>query len=310
MDREIWLAKRRSAITGTDICAILGLHPYISATRVWQTKLGLCDEVEENEAMYWGKVLEASIGEHYAKKHGIAILPGRYTEKMHDGVIFAATPDFEISDTKGLEIKTCHPFAKDWGDGPTDIPTQYYTQCQWYMYVTNRTHWDLAVLVGGQKYREYQLTRSDALIRVMQTAGVKFWTEHVAPKNPPPADATRDYRDMIDKYVPSHSTDAIAADGDAEILAGELSAKKTLVTRLATEVAALENKLLQKLQENCASKMIGQCWSLSWTQSQGRKKIEYGRLIDDLNISKKELQKYETTGAPYRTLRFKWRDSD
>jgi len=60
---------RRKVVGGGDVAAIVGVHPYKTAHDVWLEKLGLA-VIEENEAMYWGKVLEPVILAEYERREG------------------------------------------------------------------------------------------------------------------------------------------------------------------------------------------------------------------------------------------------
>jgi len=53
------------------------------------------------------------------------------------------------------------------------------------MYVTGAKEWDMAVLIGGNKFREYHIARDDELIGKMGELETKFWNEHVLLRKPP-----------------------------------------------------------------------------------------------------------------------------
>ena len=70
--RAIWLEDRKTAVTGTDVAAILGLSRFSSPIQVYLDKKGLAT-VTENEAMRWGKRLERPILEAYAEAQQVGI---------------------------------------------------------------------------------------------------------------------------------------------------------------------------------------------------------------------------------------------
>lgn len=63
-----------------------------------------------------------------------------------------------------LEIKTASEYLKqDWDDG--NIPDYYYVQLQWYLYVTGLQWGYFVTLIGGNKYREYEVIRDEDMIQ-------------------------------------------------------------------------------------------------------------------------------------------------
>ena len=63
---------RKLYIGGTDIAALLRMHPYRKKYRVWQEKTGRMDpeNLDDNEAVYWGNVLEDIIAARYSEVSG------------------------------------------------------------------------------------------------------------------------------------------------------------------------------------------------------------------------------------------------
>lgn len=65
-----WLEARKSGIGGSDVAAVLGMSPWRSPMDVWLEKTGRSEPVEENDAMYWGKKLEALVADRYCEETG------------------------------------------------------------------------------------------------------------------------------------------------------------------------------------------------------------------------------------------------
>ena len=57
-DEEAWLAKRRKHLTGTDIAALFGLHPWRTAGDVQADKLGWADRLADSPILQRGRDLE------------------------------------------------------------------------------------------------------------------------------------------------------------------------------------------------------------------------------------------------------------
>ena len=66
--REQWLADRRKGIGGSDIGAILGLSPYRTLMDVFLDKRGETQPKGNEQAMYWGTVLEDVVAHEYQKR--------------------------------------------------------------------------------------------------------------------------------------------------------------------------------------------------------------------------------------------------
>ena len=244
------IEERRTGIGGSDIAAVMGRSPFMTATDVYHLKLDLV-EVPETPAMYWGSAAEKMIRERYARDH--AGLPEAWLVEIGvetqrdtghhwllatpDGLVWGPSDDGGPGRTKllhGLEIKTAHAFAADqWADG---VPEHYAMQCQWYMMVTGLTRWDVAVLIGGNDYREFTLERDDALIAEMFAAAEHFWVEHVEKEVPPepttPAECAQQFT--------SDDGPMLGANAEAEDWAIILYQAQSLVKR--TNAAADEAK--------------------------------------------------------------------
>lgn len=193
-DREAWLDQRRKGVGGSDVAAIMGLSPYRGAYEVWAEKSGLIEapDISDNPAVIWGNILESVIGEHYAENH-----PDREVRRLNavcqsiERPWAQASLDYEVKDPElgwgVLEIKTAGQRSEGkWDDG---VPLFYQTQVAHYLSVTGRAFADVAVLIGGQDYREYRLMRDEDDIRAVQSAVDEFW-QRVQTGDEPPIDGS------------------------------------------------------------------------------------------------------------------------
>ncbi len=179
-DREAWLDQRRKGVGGSDVAAIMGLSPYRGAYEVWAEKSGLIEapDISDKPAVVWGNILEPVVGEHYAENH-----PDREVRRLNAVCQSIKRPwaqaslDYEVKDPDlgwgVLEIKTAGQRSEDkWEDG---VPLFYQTQVAHYLSVTGRAFADVAVLIGGQDYREYRIMRDEDDIRSVEVAVDEFW---------------------------------------------------------------------------------------------------------------------------------------
>ena len=193
MPREEWLRVRSGGIGGSDIGAIAGVNPWDTPLSVYLRKVGELPEKEETEAMYWGTVLEEVVAQEYARRHPEARVRRINAVLQHPDVpYFLANVDREIR-IKGappmiLECKTASAWMGGrWRD---DVPDHVMCQVQWYLGITGWHTGVVAVLIGGNDYREFEIGRDDEIIGYLHEIGRRFWEEHVIPRVPPAPEAT------------------------------------------------------------------------------------------------------------------------
>ena len=66
-----------------------------------------------------------------------------------------------------------------------EIPEEYTYQCRWYMHLMDYDEWDLAVLVGGQRYFDFTIKRDMDVECDILTKCESFYVNHVVAKVPP-----------------------------------------------------------------------------------------------------------------------------
>ena len=180
-----WHEQRRFRVGGSEVAAILGLSPWESAFSLWHRKAGNVpfDPMDDNEALYWGRVHEPAIRAEFAKRHadthhedheiGLVVALDGFALASPDSVVSRKGADWGV-ECEVLEIKTDR-FGDGWGEPGTDqIPIQYVCQAQWYMGVLGLPLARFAVLVGGAEYREYVLPFDPDGFRLMYDAARDF----------------------------------------------------------------------------------------------------------------------------------------
>lgn len=172
-------AARRHGLGASELPAILGLSRFSSALSVWESKVREVPRSPDSPAAEWGHRLEPVIAAKYAEVHGVTLTPGATVWRDER---WFATPDFHVEPSRLLQIKsTSYSQRKKWELGP---PDHVLVQVQWEMFVTGATRDDVAVLIGGNDYRDYLVTRDDRVIaRLLQVAEL-FW-QHVRAQTPP-----------------------------------------------------------------------------------------------------------------------------
>ena len=180
LTKEI-LQKRRNHICGSDVAAIMNVSTYKSAYELYLEKRDTSEieEQEQSELQYWGHRLEPVIRDEFAKRNNVVVTEP--TMKVSSDYPFlAANVDGYIKETNEiLEIKTANSFtAHMWGEEGTDqIPQHYLYQVAHYCAVFDAPRAHIAVLIGGNTYREYIYERDLVLESTLIEACKSFWDD-------------------------------------------------------------------------------------------------------------------------------------
>lgn len=237
---------RTGFIGGSDIAVILGLSKYKSRLQLWLEKTGRIESGKAGQAAHWGNMLEPVVANEYASlHHEVDILP---TEVFHhpehdwaranlDRGIYGVDMFGEKELVGVLEIKTASVYlAKEWDDGRA--PVAYVAQVQWYMFVTGVKYADIAVLIGGQEYREVRIHRNDAIIGKLFKAASEFWQSIANNEIPAPATAAD-----AEIMHPNDNGGSVVADESVQAALTELNELKAEIKQLDEKKDALEGKI-------------------------------------------------------------------
>lgn len=188
--RDQWLERRRDGIGSSDIPAILGVTDYRTPLHVYHDKRGeLADDA--GEAALWGTLLEDPVAREWARRNRSVIQ--RVGLIAHDdNPWMMATLDRRVSecplnrDTReacALEVKCRNAFVSHrWR---TDVPDDVLAQVVWQMAVTGFDHMHVAVLIGGNEYRQKVVRRDPDLEAYILGEVRRFRDEHLLPGVPP-----------------------------------------------------------------------------------------------------------------------------
>lgn len=180
LSKEEWLRYRKQGIGGSDVSCLLGINKWKSEIELWLDKTNQTNtHVEENEAMQWGTIMEPIIRNHFAEVTGKTVVELKAMLQHPEHPFMLADVDGVTVDDSGnpaiLEIKTASEFKRsDWDEG---VPAYYQTQVQHYLCVTGIQKAYVAVLIGGNSFRVYEVD-ADAEIQSMLIAVEKdFWNK-------------------------------------------------------------------------------------------------------------------------------------
>lgn len=277
----MWLEKRRSCITGTDIAAIMGVSPYKTLTGVWLDKKGISAELTDSEAMYWGRALEDVIARRYTRDTGQELLKGSFLQKgVVGGTIDFLAPDLD----RIVEIKTAGiRQAIHWGDSNLEsVPTQYLCQVQWYMGLHEKEKADIAVLIGGNDYRVYPITFNQELFKMMRDLAEDFWSDYIIGNKEPTPDGSNDYNAFL-KYKNPFNNGLLAEPTD------DIRALCRAISEIKEETKRLDSLLENHEQE--VKTMIGELdgfkdssLTVTWKKSKDSEKIDWKEVASELAL--------------------------
>ncbi|MEX1029118.1 MAG: YqaJ viral recombinase family protein [Paenibacillaceae bacterium] len=239
-----WLSYRRKGIGGSDIAAICGISKWKRPIHVYLDKIGELPESELGEPAEWGTRLEPLIADKFASEHPEWAVTKKDMIYSHPRYEWALgnIDRMLICPKRGrgiLEIKTANEYLlKEWNDG--NIPDYYYVQLQWYLFITGLDWGYFATLIGGNKYREYEVQRDDDMIEQMLRLAGDFWENHVLSRECPPFDGSDASSNLLNTWYPRATQTATVELEGSEMAESYLNMKQQLKI-LEEELSEVEN---------------------------------------------------------------------
>jgi putative phage-type endonuclease len=180
--RETWLTERAKYLCSSDMAAVLGVTEYSTPLHVYLSKRGEAPEDTAGEAALWGTLLEDVVAREWTRRNrsvtrriGLVRHQERTWQACTLDRVVAECPDG--AGPCALEVKTRSAFLA--GKWKEEIPDDVLAQVVWAMTTCGYTHMHVAVLIGGQEYRQYTVKLDEELATDIVAAGEKFWTENV-----------------------------------------------------------------------------------------------------------------------------------
>lgn len=226
--RQHWLAKRREGITATDAAVLLGVDPWQSPLSLYVDKTTGEGEDDAGEAAYWGLQLEHVVAFEWAKRNrgrGLRVAPTPGLLAHPERPWQMATIDrytmgdrHEAAAPSGvLEVKTTDARNNEkWQEGQPP-PLRVVAQVQHQLIVTGLDVAYVAALIGGNRYREWEVPFDPQLAEDITAIEAEF-LDRLA-RLDPPAPIGHDADDA--------ALDALfAADGTEATVDGDLVARR------------------------------------------------------------------------------------
>lgn len=220
--REEWLANRTGGIGASESAALFGLSRWDSALSLWTKKRGLLsDDAGENERLEIGLLMEPVVASLYERRTERTLWrpPSPWTIARHARVpVMTASVDSWVVEAEGkdgrgtLEIKNVDTFmADDWEESP---PLYYQVQAQHQLAVTGFKWGSVAALIGGNRFKSYDIERNDEFIAELEALCLEFWRK-VETNTMPDPDGTEATKRALKKLHPLDDGSAVQLEDEA-----------------------------------------------------------------------------------------------
>lgn len=243
MSNTEWLETRYTYLGGSDAAAALGISPFKSRYDLWFEKVNHISKPLDSDAVHWGLILEAPIAEEWARRNQKKI---RFADKVYKHKKYpflCANIDRKVANERALlEIKTTNAFNSDaWDNG---VPEHYRLQVVHYLAVTGYDRGYVAVLIGGQSYKEFVIERNQAEIDELIEKELEFW-ELVQTKTPP---RIKEASEILDYAYPESNGETILLE-DPEPVERYIEIREK-ISELEKEKAFMQTLIKAEMEEN------------------------------------------------------------
>ena len=322
LSREDWLRLRQSGIGGSDISAVMGFNPYKTAYDLYHDKINDVVEDAQSDAAYWGTTLEDVVAKEYALRNDCKVQKVNYMIR-HPKFDFALAnidravinpaisgnvrlKDGKLTTDKLLEVKTASEYMKNvWGDEASDqVPDNYNLQCQWYMGITGVDECDLALLLGGNKYRQYNIKFDSELFEIMIDEAQNFWVNHVLARVEPTPTTLANAKQKYATSTPD-SVLNIAFDDDAVIAVVDRYIElKEQEKELKGKLEQAQTDVINLIEDNEALTIDGEL-VMTYKAQKGREIFDKKGCLKAYPQLAEQFAEFTKTGEVSRTLMVK-----
>nr|DAY42650.1 MAG TPA: Exonuclease [Caudoviricetes sp.] len=276
-NEDDWHKLREKRIGGSDVGAIIGVNPYKSIIDVYIDKTE-GSSFEGNNATHWGHMLEETVIKEFASRHSEFVVyqaPYSVIDNFFIANLDGVLKNKETGEYGVLEIKTTSVWnKKEWEEDT--IPQSYYAQVQHYLMLTGYKFAYVAVLIGGQQYKEFKVERSEEDIELIRNKATEFYQENLLKKIPPMPDGSDAYMEHLKrKAIEIENNEVIELVGfeeKVEMLKKVTKDKKELEK---TEKLLKEEIMLEMIRKNTLKAVVGKSkFNILSKKTLSKKKLE------------------------------------
>lgn len=329
LQEKLWHLARRAGISGSNAASALGINRYKSKLQLFNELSGRVEpEPVENKYVEWGHRLEGVVADKFAEFHNVHVLEmDTFTSPIFP--FMTASVDRFITDDQGnatavLEIKTASFNSKVvidgeeeklWGRGCSYIPVidqhgkisqqcvetdstcpkWYIAQVLHYMVASGVHEGRIAVLIGGNDYRDYVIPFSEKAAGALIAAEDEFYCKNVLDDIAPPMNA-EELRSITP--VAKSKVEATAEIEEAVASIKELDLQEKAINSRKEELKA---RVMEYMGDKEAL-TYGNSTLATFGEQKGR------TTVDSQKLKKEEpelFKKFSKTGANFRVFKLK-----
>jgi len=307
VDRDRWLALRKSDVTASAVGALFGVHPFTTAAQLYHEKCGLEFDQTTNVRMRRGLRLERAVAEEVAEKRPDWKIsaPGLYLRDPDARL--GATPDFIIEgDPRGVGIlqtktATLKAFKKGWMQGD-EVAPPFWIALQT---LTEAMLWgaDFAVAAvyiddpWNDDCHICEVARHPAAEARIRDAVAKFWMD-VEFGVEPAVDYARD-GELIAALSPDElpaKTIDLTGDNMLPVILAERAKLKDDVDAAQKRLIEIDNEIRAKMGDAAVAHLPG--WTITLKRQERRAFTVPASSFRRLNVTDTREQE-ESADAPY-----------
>lgn len=187
-NRDHWLYLRKQDITSTEIAALFGVSPYMTAYGLWHAKKGHLDtDFEETERMTWGTRLQDAIASGICQDENWTGRPMDEYIRLPE-LRIGSSFDWEANGGL-LEVKNVDSLAHrdQWlklDDGSIEAPVHIELQLQHQLMVSGYRTGVIGALIGGNRIQLLHRQADATVHDLIQKKVAAFWSSIDANQEP------------------------------------------------------------------------------------------------------------------------------
>ena len=292
-----WFALRKDGITATDVAVIAGLSEYKTRFQLWAEKTGAVTEEPAGEAAQRGILLEDAVANWYTLETGHKLKRSNGVVRLAEAPWAMASLDRTIVGEPGLvEIKTST--SRMWALEP--VPAAVIAQVQWQAFITGAPWVDVAVLLGGLKFRRERVIADPVYQAELFAKAVQFRTLIATGWAP---ELIGEDSDTLAKVVPQTTEEWAQATGSIERVAALYSEKKYESVLLDQELANLAISLKEAIGKGVG--IAGAGWEATWKQNKPSVKTDWRAVAEAAKVPQEIVDAYTKEIPGARVFKFK-----
>ena len=184
-----WHEQRRLGIGASEIAVACGFGRYRTRYDLWREKTGATAPWGGNEATLWGQRNEPHILQDWADRNEARIVETQQRFFLQRWPLLWATVDAVATTIDGedvvVEAKCTTSRNAQLGDGGDDAPPEWLAQVQVQMLLSGLERAYIAVLIDGNKSREYCVQFDRAVAEALADRAEAWYCEAVETPVPP-----------------------------------------------------------------------------------------------------------------------------